>query len=304
MLEHYRKPLTINGITLDYTKETFIMGILNVTPDSFSDGGNYTSIEAAVQQAKKMVAEGAKIIDVGGESTEQQAKKMVAEGAKIIDVGGESTRPGHDVISEEEEIARVVPVIEALVKEVKAIISIDTYKANVAEAAIKAGAHMINDVWGAKADARMASVAAQYNVPIILMHNRDNTEYKYFWLEVHKELQESLAIARAAGVPDDHIILDPGIGFGKTTAQNIKMMQHLPDLVAMGYPVLLATSRKSMIGNVLDLPTAERLEGTMATVVYGIDKGCHMMRLHDIEPMRRAMKMTDVLVGKQTIEEA
>ena len=282
MLEHYRKPLTINGITLDYTKETFIMGILNVTPDSFSDGGNYTSVAKAVAQAKK----------------------MVAEGAKIIDVGGESTRPGHVEISEEEEIARVVPVIEALVREVHAVISIDTYKANVAEAAIKAGAHMINDVWGAKADARMASVAAQYNVPIILMHNRANTEYKYFWLEVHKELQESLAIARAAGVPDDHIILDPGIGFGKTTAQNIKMMQHLPDLVAMGYPVLLATSRKSMIGNVLDLPTAERLEGTMATVVYGIDKGCHMMRLHDIEPMRRAMKMTDVLVGKQTIEEA
>ena len=282
MLEHYRKPLTINGITLDYTKETFIMGILNVTPDSFSDGGNYTSVAKAVAQAKK----------------------MAAEGAKIIDVGGESTRPGHVEISEEEEIARVVPVIEALVKEVQAIISIDTYKANVAEAAIKAGAHMINDVWGAKADARMASVAAQYNVPIILMHNRDNTDYKYFWLEVHKDLQQSLAIARAAGVPDAHIILDPGIGFGKTTAQNIKMMQHLPDLVAMGYPVLLATSRKSMIGNVLDLPTAERLEGTMATVVYGIEKGCHMMRLHDVEPMRRAMKMTDVLVGKQTIEEA
>ena len=282
MLEHYRKPLTINGITLDYTKETFIMGILNVTPDSFSDGGNYTSVAKAVAQAKK----------------------MAAEGAKIIDVGGESTRPGHVEISEEEEIARVVPVIEALVKEVQAIISIDTYKANVAEAAIKAGAHMINDVCGAKADARMASVAAQYNVPIILMHNRNNTDYKYFWLEVHKDLQQSLAIARAAGVPDAHIILDPGIGFGKTTAQNIKMMQHLPDLVAMGYPVLLATSRKSMIGNVLDLPTAERLEGTMATVVYGIEKGCHMMRLHDIEPMRRAMKMTDVLVGKQTIEEA
>lgn len=282
MLEHYRKPLTINGITLDYTKETFIMGILNVTPDSFSDGGNYTSVAKAVAQAKK----------------------MVAEGAKIIDVGGESTRPGHVEISEEEEIARVVPVIEALVREVHAVISIDTYKANVAEAAIKAGAHMINDVWGAKADARMASVAAQYNVPIILMHNRDNTDYKYFWLEVHKDLQQSLAIARAAGVPDAHIILDPGIGFGKTTAQNIKMMQHLPDLVAMGYPVLLATSRKSMIGNVLDLPTAERLEGTMATVVYGIDRGCHMMRLHDIEPMRRAMKMTDVLVGKQTIEGA
>lgn len=280
MLEKYRTPLTINGITLDYTKETFIMGILNVTPDSFSDGGKYTSVAAAVQQAKK----------------------MVAEGAKIIDVGGESTRPGHVQITEQEEIARVVPVIQALVQEVQAIISIDTYKSAVAEAAVQAGAHMINDVWGAKADPRIAQVAAQYNVPIILMHNREQADYKYLWLEAHQDLQQSLAIAHAAGVPDEHIILDPGIGFGKTTAHNIQMMQHLPDLVAMGYPVLLATSRKSMIGAILDLPTAERLEGTMATVVYGIDKGCHMMRLHDIEPMRRAIKVADVLVGKQQIE--
>lgn len=280
MLEKYRTPLTINGITLDYTKETFIMGILNVTPDSFSDGGKYTSVAAAVQQAKK----------------------MVAEGAKIIDVGGESTRPGHAQITEQEEIARVVPVIQALVQEVQAIISIDTYKSAVAEAAVQAGAHMINDVWGAKADPRIAQVAAQYNVPIILMHNREQADYKYLWPEAHQDLQQSLAIAHAAGVPDEHIILDPGIGFGKTTAHNIQMMQHLPDLVAMGYPVLLATSRKSMIGAILDLPTAERLEGTMATVVYGIDKGCHMMRLHDIEPMRRAIKVADVLVGKQQIE--
>lgn len=282
MLEKYRTPLTINGITLDYTKETFIMGILNVTPDSFSDGGKYTSVAAAVQQAKK----------------------MVAEGAKIIDVGGESTRLGHVQITEQEEIARVVPVIQALVQEVQAIISIDTYKSAVAEAAVQAGAHMINDVWGAKADPRIAQVAAQYNVPIILMHNREQADYKYLWPEAHQDLQQSLAIAHAAGVPDEHIILDPGIGigFGKTTAHNIQMMQHLPDLVAMGYPVLLATSRKSMIGAILDLPTAERLEGTMATVVYGIDKGCHMMRLHDIEPMRRAIKVADVLVGKQQIE--
>lgn len=282
MLEKYRTPLTINGITLDYTKETFIMGILNVTPDSFSDGGKYTSVAAAVQQAKK----------------------MVAEGAKIIDVGGESTHLGHVQITEQEEIARVVPVIQALVQEVQAIISIDTYKSAVAEAAVQAGAHMINDVWGAKADPRIAQVAAQYNVPIILMHNREQADYKYLWPEAHQDLQQSLAIAHAAGVPDEHIILDPGIGigFGKTTAHNIQMMQHLPDLVAMGYPVLLATSRKSMIGAILDLPTAERLEGTMATVVYGIDKGCHMMRLHDIEPMRRAIKVADVLVGKQQIE--
>ena len=195
-----------------------------------------------------------------------------------------------------------MPVIQTLVQEVQAIISIDTYKSAVAEAAVQAGAHMINDVWGAKADPRIAQVAAQYNVPIILMHNREQADYKYLWPEAHQDLQQSLAIAHAAGVPDEHIILDPGIGFGKTTAHNIQMMQHLTDLVAMGSPVLLATSRKSMIGAILDLPTAERLEGTMATVVYGIDKGCHMMRLHDIEPMRRAIKVADVLVGKQQIE--
>ncbi|KOS70326.1 dihydropteroate synthase [Lysinibacillus contaminans] len=282
MLEKYTTPLTLNGIALDFTKETFIMGILNVTPDSFSDGGKYYRVEAAVAQAKK----------------------MVAEGAKIIDVGGESTRPGYERISDEEEIARIVPVIEALLAEVPAVISVDTYKASVARAAIEAGAHIINDIWGAKSEPEIAQVAADLNVPIILMHNRKNTEYGAdFWVTAKADLEESISIAHKAGVPDTHIILDPGIGFAKTTAQNITMMQHLEDLVAMGYPVLLATSRKSMIGNVLKLPVEERLEGTSATVVYGIERGCHMIRVHDVKEMARASYMADVLVGKRTYEE-
>ncbi|MGE7954695.1 dihydropteroate synthase [Lysinibacillus xylanilyticus] len=282
MLEKYTTPLTINGITLDYTAETFVMGILNVTPDSFSDGGKYNSVETAVAQAKK----------------------MVAEGAKIIDVGGESTRPGYERISDEDEIARIVPVIQALAAEVPAIISVDTYKANVARAAIEAGAHIINDIWGAKADPEIARVAADLNVPIILMHNRENTDYGTdFWVTAKADLEKSIAIAHNAGIPDHHIILDPGIGFAKTTVQNIEMMQHLEDLVAMGYPVLLATSRKSMIGNVLKLPVEERVEGTGATVVYGIEKGCHMIRVHDVKEMTRATYMADVLVGKRIYKE-
>ncbi|MGA3602071.1 dihydropteroate synthase [Lysinibacillus agricola] len=282
MLEKYTTPLTINGITLDYTAETFVMGILNVTPDSFSDGGKYNSVETAVAQAKK----------------------MVAEGAKIIDVGGESTRPGYERISDEDEIARIVPVIQALAAEVPVIISVDTYKANVARAAIEAGAHIINDIWGAKADPEIAQVAADLNVPIILMHNRENTDYGTdFWVTAKADLEKSIAIAHNAGIPDHHIILDPGIGFAKTTAQNIEMMQHLEDLVAMGYPVLLATSRKSMIGNVLKLPVEERVEGTGATVVYGIEKGCHMIRVHDVKEMARATYMADVLVGKRIYKE-
>ncbi|QDQ00587.1 dihydropteroate synthase [Lysinibacillus fusiformis] len=282
MLEKYKTPLTINGITLDYTSETFVMGILNVTPDSFSDGGKYNNVEAAVAQAKK----------------------MVADGAKIIDVGGESTRPGYERISDEDEIRRIVPVIQALLAEVPAIISVDTYKANVARAAIEAGAHIINDIWGAKSEPEIAQVAAQLKVPIILMHNRENQDYGTdFWATAKADLEESIAIAKKAGVPDTHIILDPGIGFAKTTVQNIEMMQHLDDLVVMGYPVLLATSRKSMIGNVLNLPVEQRLEGTTATVVYGIEKGCHMIRVHDVKEMVRATYMTDVLVGKRLYEE-
>ena len=282
MLEKYKTPLVINGIQLDFTKETFIMGILNVTPDSFSDGGQYNTVDAAVKRAKK----------------------MVGDGAKIIDVGGESTRPGYQRITDEEEIARIVPVIQALVAEVPAIISVDTYKASVARAAVEAGAHMINDIWGAKNEPEIAQVAADLNVPIILMHNRKDKAYgSDFWATVQADLEESISIAHKAGVPDSHILLDPGIGFAKTTAQNIRMMQHLGDLVEMGYPVLLATSRKSMIGNVLNLPVEERVEGTSATVVYGIEKGCHMIRVHDVKEMSRASYMADVLVGKRTYEE-
>lgn len=277
-LDNYTTPLTIDGHILDFHKETFVMGILNVTPDSFSDGGKYNDLEAAVAQAKQ----------------------MVADGAKIIDIGGESTRPGHTQISVEEELSRVIPIIKELRKEVHVLISIDTYKAEVARQAVLAGAHIINDIWGAKYDPEIASVAAELNVPIILMHNRENEEYGVnFWGVAKADLEKSLQIAKAAGVPDAHIWLDPGIGFAKSHHENILMMQSLPQLVEMGYPVLLATSRKRMIGNVLDLPVTERVEGTGATVCFGIDKGCHMVRVHDVKEITRMTKMMDVLLDKQ-----
>lgn len=280
-LQYNTKVFEAGGVTLDFRKETIVMGILNVTPDSFSDGGKFNNIESAVAKAKQ----------------------MVAKGAKIIDVGGESTRPGHTVISDEEEIARVIPVIRAICAEVDAIISIDTYKSEVARAAVNAGAHIINDIWGAKRDPNIAKVAAELGVPIILMHNRDNENYNNFWTEAKQDLEECIETAKAAGVKDDNIWLDPGIGFGKTTEQNIWMMQHLSDLVDMGYPVLLATSRKRMIGNVLNLPVDERMEGTGATVCYGIQLGCHIVRVHDVKEITRMTKMMDVLTGKVAYEE-
>lgn len=275
-----RKRLILNDIELDFAKETFIMGILNVTPDSFSDGGKYNSVDAAVAQAKK----------------------MVADGAKIIDVGGESTRPGYTRISDEEEIARIKPVIEALVKEVPAIISVDTYKSAVARAAIEAGAHMINDIWGGKADAEMVHVAAQYNVPIILMHNRDNEQYENYWADFMSDMKESIQLAKDAGVPDEHIFVDPGIGFVKNLEQSMETMQRLDELVALGYPVLLATSRKRLIGSVLNLPVDERVEGTAATCAFGVMKGCAMMRVHDVKEVARTVKMMNALIGKFKVE--
>lgn len=276
MLSKYPKPIVINNIELDYTKETFVMGILNVTPDSFSDGGKFNSLKMAVQHAKE----------------------MVANGAKIIDVGGESTRPGYTRITDEEEIARVVPIIKALVKEVPAIISIDTYKSAVARAAIEAGAHMINDIWGAKADSEMAYVASEMNVPIILMHNRKEEPYNNYFEDYLSDLQESINIVKEAGVPDEHIILDPGIGFVKNLQQSIETMQRLDELIDLGYPVLLATSRKRMIGTILNLPLEERVEGTAATCAYGVMKGCHIVRVHDVKEVARTVKMMDALVGK------
>ncbi|MED3662418.1 dihydropteroate synthase [Ureibacillus sp. FSL K6-8385] len=277
MLSKYTKPLIINNIKLDYTKETFVMGILNVTPDSFSDGGKYNSVETALAHAKE----------------------MVQHGAKIIDVGGESTRPGYTRISDEEEIARVVPVIKALREEqLPAIISIDTYKSVVAKAAIEAGAHIINDIWGAKADPEMAKVASRYNVPIILMHNREDTNYTDYFEDFLNDLKESVEIAKAAGVPDEHIILDPGIGFAKNLQQTIETLRRLDELAEWGYPVLLAASRKRFIGTILNVPLHERVEGTAAACAYGVMKGCHIVRVHDVKEVARTVKMIDALMGK------
>jgi dihydropteroate synthase len=262
---------------LDYTRRTLIMGILNVTPDSFSDGGSYDSVQKAVERARE----------------------MVEEGADIIDIGGESTRPGHAPVSAEDEIARVVPIIEALVKKVDVPISIDTYKAETARKALEAGAHIINDVWGAKKDPLMAEVAAEKGVPIILMHNREDKEYEVFMRDAVQDLQESITAVKNAGVKDEQIILDPGIGFAKTFEQNLDMMRHVDVLVSLGYPVLYATSRKRIIGHVLDLPVDERMEGTGATVCWGIQKGCQLVRVHDVKEMARMAKMTDALMGKE-----
>ena len=274
--------LTLNNMTLDFSKETYVMGILNVTPDSFSDGGKFNSVELAVEQARK----------------------MVADGAKIIDIGGESTRPGYTPVTNEEEIDRVVPVIQAILEEgLQVVLSIDTQKAEVARAAIHAGAHMINDIWGAKADPDMARVAAELNVPIILMHNRKDTNYGHYWTDFLTDMKESIDIACAAGVPKHHILLDPGIGFAKNMAQSIETMQRLDELVTLGYPVLLATSRKRMIGTVLNLPVDERVEGTAATCAFGVMKGCAMMRVHDVKEVYRTVKMMDALVGKLIIQE-
>jgi dihydropteroate synthase len=265
--------------TLDFTKKTIVMGILNATPDSFSDGGEYNQIETAVKRAKE----------------------MAANGADIIDIGGESTRPGFAAVSLEDELERVIPIIKAISRHVQIPISIDTYKAEVAKQAIEAGAHIINDIWGAKADEKMGSVAAEYNVPIILMHNRHNRNYRVFVRDVFNDLYESIAIVKQAGVIDNNIILDPGIGFAKDYQENLLMMQNLDKLVMLGYPVLLGTSRKSMIGQALNLPVEERMEGTGATVCYGIQKGCQIIRIHDVKEMSRMAKMMDAMMGKGEI---
>lgn len=261
---------------LDYGKKTIVMGILNVTPDSFSDGGKFNAADRAVDRARE----------------------MVGQGADIIDIGGESTRPGHEPVSLEEELDRVIPIIEVLAKEVDVPISVDTYKAEVARRALEAGAHIINDIWGAKAEPEIAKVAAEFEAPIILMHNRDNRDYGVFTRDVFADLYESIQIAKEAGVKNSQIILDPGIGFAKGFKENIEMMQHLDTLVALGYPVLLGTSRKTFIGKVLDLPPEERMEGTGATVCYGIQKGCQMIRIHDVKEMARMAKMMDALMGR------
>jgi dihydropteroate synthase len=259
--------------------KTYIMGILNVTPDSFSDGGKFTDIEKAISHAKE----------------------MLRDGADIIDIGGESTRPGHEEISPEEEINRVLPVVEKLIKEINVPISVDTSKAIVAKKVLEVGAHMINDVWGLQKDPQLANIIAEYNVPVVMMHNQIGTEYDGDIMENIKVfLKKSIAIALHAGIKKENIILDPGIGFGKTPEQNIHVLSRLHELNDLGYPILLGTSRKSMIGKILDLPANERVEGTVATSVMGVMQGMDILRVHDVKENLRAVKVTDAIVRGTT----
>lgn len=254
----------------------YIMGILNVTPDSFSDGGRHGSVAAALEHARL----------------------MASEGADIIDVGGESTRPGHVPVPESEELERVIPVVEALRRELDVPISVDTYKSSVAEAALRAGADMINDVWGFRRDTRMASVVAAHGAACCLMHNRERAEYSDFMPELLSDLAESARIAREAGVAEDRIVLDPGIGFAKSPEQNLTAMNRLGELRSLGYPVLLGVSRKSVIGLALGLPVAERLEGTIAASVLGFLRGAAFLRVHDVRANLRAVRMARAIVSE------
>lgn len=260
-----------------FGKHVYIMGILNVTPDSFSDGGKFNTMDQAMAQVEK----------------------MIAQGADLIDVGGESRRPGHQQITEEEEIERVVPVIQKIKETFDIPVSIDTYKSKVAKAALDAGADMLNDIWGFLYDEKMAELAATYDVPVCIMHNRNNTEYGDFVRDVVEDLKKCLAVAEKHGVKKENIILDPGVGFGKTYEQNLAIINHLEALCDMGYPVLLATSRKSVIGLTLDLPVTEREEGTIATSVMGAMKGCDFVRVHDVQANARALKMTEAILYEE-----
>ncbi len=276
MMENQRRILRLNGHTMELGKRTLVMGILNATPDSFSDGGSFNSLDKAVEHAKK----------------------MVEEGADIIDVGGESTRPGSQTVTLDEELRRVIPVIEALSAQLDIPISIDTYKAEVARQALQAGAHIINDVWGFKEDPAMAGTAAEFDCPVILMHNRRNMDYSNFMEDVKSDLQESVNLALDAGVRSEQIVLDPGIGFAKTYELNLELMRRLHELLELGYPLLLGTSRKSFIRQTLGLPADDVVEGTAATAVLGIASGCGIVRVHDVKAVRRAADMTDAIVGR------
>ena len=258
----------------DYGKRTYIMGILNVTPDSFSDGGNFNNIDTAVNHAKE----------------------MINDGADIIDLGGESTRPGHTYVDSQEEKRRILPVIKKLKEEIQVPISVDTYKADVAEASLELGVQMINDIWGLTKDKNMANVIAKYDAYVCIMHNQDTTEYNKDIMEAIKEfLQNSIDLALKSGIKKEKIVLDPGIGFGKTFEQNLEVLKRLDEIKTLGYPVLLGTSRKSVIGNVLNVEPKERLEGTIATTVLGIRDGVDIVRVHDVKENLKAAKMADAI---------
>ncbi len=279
-------------------ERTYVMGVLNLTPDSFSGDG----ILGRAAGARSL------------ERALEQARRFVEAGADILDIGGESTRPGSEPVAASEELERVLPAVQALAAEFSTIISIDTYKASVAEAALQAGAGMVNDVWALRADPDMAALVARCRVPVVLMHNRSKpadaqvrlrlggryvgVQYQNLLQDVKRELLQSVSIAQQAGIADGQIILDPGIGFGKTVAQSLELVNRLDEIRALGYPVLLGPSRKSFIGYTLDVPPDDRLEGTAAAIAVGIVRGADIIRVHDVREMVRVARMTDAILGR------
>lgn len=300
--------LALKDRLLRWGERTYVMGVLNITSDSFSGDG---LIDATATAAELHAAE---IVD----RAVKQASRFMEAGVDLLDVGGESTRPGSQPVSVDQELERVIPVVSALVSEFQAIISIDTYKAEVADAALNAGAHLVNDVWGLRADPRLAGVIARHAAPVILMHNRSSwvhaeikerlggryigMEYQDLLGDIRTELMESVGLARAAGIAEGRIILDPGIGFGKTVEQNLELVDRLGEIRELGFPVLLGPSRKSFIGYTLNLPPAERLEGTAAAVAIGIARGADIVRVHDVEYMLRVARMSDAIVRRSQPE--
>lgn len=268
--------MKIGNREFDLKNQTYIMGILNVTPDSFSDGGKFHEMDKALFHAEE----------------------MMRDGAAIIDVGGESTRPGYTVVPDEEEIERVVPIIEGIKSKLDIPVSLDTYKSNVARAGIRAGADLINDIWGLKYDENLAGVIAESGLPCCLMHNRKEPDYMDYLQDVLMDLSETVRLAEEAGIEDTKIILDPGVGFGKTYENNLEIIRCLEELHAFGYPILLGASRKSVIGLTLNLPAKERVEGTLVTTVFGVIKGCSIIRVHDVKENVRAVRMARAILGK------
>ena len=266
--------MRIGGREFESSGHTYVMGILNVTPDSFSDGGRWNDLDGVLRRVES----------------------MVEEGADVIDIGGESTRPGYAMISVQEEIERVLPAVEAVKGRFEVPVSLDTYKAEVALAGIAAGVDLINDIWGLKFDEKMASVIYDSNLPCCLMHNRKSSEYQDFWQELTGDLAETLKLAERAGIQKDRIILDPGVGFAKSYEQNLAVIGGLEQLKVLGCPLLLGCSRKSVIGLTLDLPVDERLEGTLAATVLAVVKGCMFVRVHDVKENVRAVKMTEAIL--------
>ena len=265
--------MKIGGRDFEIKGHTYVMGILNVTPDSFSDGGKYNTIDQALYHAEE----------------------MISGGADVLDIGGESTRPGYTPVSSDEEISRISPVIEKIKSAFDVPISVDTYKSEVARAGIDAGADMINDIWGLKYDRDLAGVIAGADIPCCLMHNREEAVYGNYMEEVLWDLEESIDIAHRAGIADEKIIIDPGVGFGKTYENNLEIIDRLEMLHSLGYPILLGTSRKSVIGQTLDLPPEERVEGTLVTSVYAVLKGAMFVRVHDVKENVRAIKMAEAI---------